>query len=394
MIQKKHLAFFMLGLGLVLAAGCLVYIPYDDDYSPRPRRSDDRYEGRHYGDIDTSFFYDYLSSYGIWVYNRPYGHVWIPRNVPYRWRPYTHGRWAWTDYGWTWVSVFEWGWVPFHYGRWGWDRDLGWFWVPGTVWAPAWVAWRWGGYYIGWAPLPPDAEFIVGIGIRRLPFDLPPNYWVFIDGRYFYHSYLDRYVLPYERNRAIINLTVVNTGIFVRNNRVINEGIDIDQVGRLTQTEVRKSQLRDADKPGRPLYEGDQVSIYKPSVKKNEMAQPKNVLEKRQAVERVSKQRLGEPEGRFSPDDAGYRLRKEQEREMRLLEESQDKEKAGLIKKFEEAQSKASSAVEKEKVEKEYEATVESLKKQHQEEKSEIKKRHQEDEEKPTKGKIRKKEGN
>src|SRR6185295_1873761 len=28
-------------------------------------------------------------------------------------------------------------------------------WIPGTLWSPAWVAWRQGRNYVAWAPLPP-----------------------------------------------------------------------------------------------------------------------------------------------------------------------------------------------------------------------------------------------
>ena len=76
------------------------------------------------------------------------------------WRPYEYGHWVYTDeWGWYWVSDDEeddWGWVTYHYGRWAFDRGLGWFWVPGDEWAPAWVDWRYGDDYVGWAPLPPD----------------------------------------------------------------------------------------------------------------------------------------------------------------------------------------------------------------------------------------------
>jgi hypothetical protein len=60
-----------------------------------------------------------------------------------------------TEYGWTWVSDWDWGWAPFHYGRWLTIGGYGWCWVPGTIWGPAWVSWRYGGGYAGWAPLPP-----------------------------------------------------------------------------------------------------------------------------------------------------------------------------------------------------------------------------------------------
>jgi hypothetical protein len=33
---------------------------------------------------------------------------------------------------------------------------LGWYWVPGNVWGPAWVSWASGGDYIGWCPLGHD----------------------------------------------------------------------------------------------------------------------------------------------------------------------------------------------------------------------------------------------
>ncbi len=62
-----------------------------------------------------------------------------------------HGYWALTDYGNTWVSDYPWGWAAFHYGRWHFDKYYGWEWIPGHVWGPAWVSWRHGGGYYGWA---------------------------------------------------------------------------------------------------------------------------------------------------------------------------------------------------------------------------------------------------
>ena len=75
-------------------------------------------------------------------------------------RPYnTGGHWVWTDeYGWMWASEYAWGWAPFHYGRWVFDDYYGWMWVPGYEWSPAWVEWRTGGDYFGWAPLGPGVS--------------------------------------------------------------------------------------------------------------------------------------------------------------------------------------------------------------------------------------------
>ena len=40
-------------------------------------------------------------------------------------------------------------------------EGTGWCWVPGYTWGPAWVSWRYGDGYCGWAPLPPDS--LVGV---------------------------------------------------------------------------------------------------------------------------------------------------------------------------------------------------------------------------------------
>jgi hypothetical protein len=97
-----------------------------------------------------------LTPYGSWIEVRSYGRCWRPMRVTVGWRPYCEGYWVWTDCGWFWVSEEPWAWACYHYGRWVLDPEIGWVWVPDIEWAPAWVSWRVGGGYIGWAPLPPS----------------------------------------------------------------------------------------------------------------------------------------------------------------------------------------------------------------------------------------------
>ncbi len=106
-------------------------------------------------------FYDALSPYGRWYPHTVYGQVWVPSRsyVQTGWRPYTHGHWEYSEWGWTWVSYHPFGWATSHYGRWYYDSSLGWVWVPGTRWSPAWVTWRTGGGYVGWAPMPPGSYY-------------------------------------------------------------------------------------------------------------------------------------------------------------------------------------------------------------------------------------------
>ncbi|HEV7517877.1 MAG TPA: DUF6600 domain-containing protein, partial [Thermoanaerobaculia bacterium] len=116
--------------------------------------------------VDVGFFYDDLAPYGNWV-DRPHrGWCWVPRHTSHRhWRPYQYGHWTLTDYGWTWVSDEPYGWATYHYGRWYDDPDYGWEWIPGNEWGPAWVSWQEGHDYVGWAPLPPSAEFRGNYGV-------------------------------------------------------------------------------------------------------------------------------------------------------------------------------------------------------------------------------------
>jgi hypothetical protein len=129
-------------------------IDYDVSYDDAVAQTyDDGYDPQAY-----TQFQDALAPYGQWTDDDLYGRVWQPsvEIAGQDFSPYaTGGHWALTEYGWTWISDFDWGWAPFHYGRWLVVADRGWCWLPGTLWGPGWVTWRAGGGYVGWSPLPP-----------------------------------------------------------------------------------------------------------------------------------------------------------------------------------------------------------------------------------------------
>src|SRR5438105_2416080 len=60
-----------------------------------------------------STFYTKLDPYGAWFETSDYGYVWQPREAERSrsWRPYTSGRWVYTDAGWTWISEEPFGWA-------------------------------------------------------------------------------------------------------------------------------------------------------------------------------------------------------------------------------------------------------------------------------------------
>jgi hypothetical protein len=118
--------------------------------------------------VSFGVFYSSLTPYGEWISIGADVYGWRPHHVAAGWRPYTVGRWIWTDDGWYWASDEPWGWAAYHYGRWHYDDYYGWIWIPGYDWAPAWVEWRYGGDYVGWAPLGPYAVVVRGLQARRL----------------------------------------------------------------------------------------------------------------------------------------------------------------------------------------------------------------------------------
>ena len=186
-------------------------------------------------------FYNELSPYGRWTSHPQYGSIWTPYNVDRDFQPYaTNGQWMMTEYGNTWVSDYDWGWAPFHYGRWFHDNFYGWAWVPDYQWGPAWVDWRSGGGYYGWAPLWPG----VRVGVS---FDIPFNFWVFVPQRYVYRPRVFGYCVYGNRYRNVYNQTTIINNYYRNDNRVYAYGPRRSEIERVTRGSVpvyRAEELR------------------------------------------------------------------------------------------------------------------------------------------------------
>ena len=202
-------------------------------------------------DVSIDFFYNNLSG-GNWIEVGDYGYGWQPdvATSDPNWRPYADGYWAYTDVGWTWVSYEDFGWATYHYGRWASLADYGWVWFPGSdlEWGPAWVSWRTGGDYVGWAPLPPRGPGIVyaggPIGGRvDIEFDIGPAYYNFIDARFIGEPVLRDRIFPYSQNVTYIDHTVNVTNITVQNNVVYNYGPDYNTLSSYSSRPIQRLKL-------------------------------------------------------------------------------------------------------------------------------------------------------
>ena len=255
-------------------------------------------------DASIDFIYDNLSG-GNWIEAEGYGYGWQPDvavSDP-NWRPYTDGYWAYTDYGWTWISYEDFGWATYHYGRWANLGDYGWVWFLGSDldWGPAWVSWRTGGDYIGWAPLPPRGPGVVyegqPIGARvDIEYDIGPQYYNFCDVRFIGEPVLRDRIFPPTQNITYITNTVNVTNISVQNNVVYNYGPDYNVVSsystrpiqRLTVEREAATNLSVAAKSGAlTKVQGNKLMVaappkltkaaptVKPPAVKTKIAQPK-----------------------------------------------------------------------------------------------------------------------
>jgi hypothetical protein len=183
-----------------------------------------------------SDFYQPLQPYGSWIDVPGYGRCWTPSGVDPDWHPYTDGHWQRTDAGWYWVSDEPWGWATCHYGRWHRDESIGWVWIPQTQWAPAWVAWREGGGYTGWAPLPPEARVRADGTFDNRDEIIDPRSFAFVEKSRMLEPQRHHDVIV--NNTTIINKTVNITKIVVVNKIIINEGPRPDTVAQATGRKI------------------------------------------------------------------------------------------------------------------------------------------------------------
>jgi uncharacterized protein YraI len=275
--------------------------PYwDANYRGRPFYGDrDRWGGGSpYGEGATNrgAFYNRLAPYGNWIWLQGQ-YVWVPQNVGPHWRPYTVGRWVFTDrYGWMWSSNEPFGWATYHYGRWGFSNRVGWFWVPGNRWAPAWVSWRKSNDYLAWAPLPP--AFDEGVSIEVNARGVPDYYWQVVPNRDFLSDDLPRRIVR-DKNRfnPILRETQPLGNVTINNNNVVvNNVVNPTYVEEKTNEKVvvhKVEHTKDEKSAGK--VEGAAIEIFQPTAEKatEPVAPPKPKQIEEVAAESKTKEQGG-----------------------------------------------------------------------------------------------------
>ncbi len=220
--------------------------------------------------VSFDFFYSSLRPYGNWIEIDFDVYAWKPDRIARDWRPYAHGRWSWTSYGWYWDSYEPFGWATYHYGRWYLDDYYGWIWIPDYEWGSAWVEWRYDDDYIGWAPLPPYAQFRINFGIHfSVSWHSNYTHWSFVPYRRFCDHRINIYIIDNLRSYAIFDRTKYRTNYFMERNRIVNGGIDRSFVERKAGYRIAQRDINEVNDYN--SYErtrdsrGDKIISYRPS---------------------------------------------------------------------------------------------------------------------------------
>lgn len=262
-------------------------------------------------DQDAAYFHQELSPYGRWILSEENQWYWQPTVAVgnLNWRPYwDQGHWIYTDQGWYWSSDYPWGWAAFHYGRWNLHPHHGWIWYPDREWAPAWVTWRMGGDYCGWAPLPQYSHYdYAGGGLSFHGRHVEASFGFGLAWNQFNFSYLremgDRprarfrneadarkiYSQTTVINNYSVSKTVVNNET---HSRIVNRGIDPGRVAALRGKPVETVKIQDRRTPS-PTRVPERVDartktleVYRPKLP--EPSKPLRVLPVAASVPRTS----------------------------------------------------------------------------------------------------------
>jgi len=219
-------------------------------------------------------FYNDLTPYGDWEYVGNYGQCWVPHHRTRSWRPYTVGYWVDTEYGWMWISQDPWGDIPYHYGRWAFAPGYGYVWVPDDdmIWAPAWVSWRYSDSYVGWAPLPPSADWGgsgFSIDISLVDRSINRSSWCFAPTRSFGTERVRYSILPPTQNVTIYASTRNVTRYTTYNGVPTERGLRPELIERATGRRIQRYQVTDTRSPARmtrSAIRGRSIEVYRPRI--------------------------------------------------------------------------------------------------------------------------------
>jgi hypothetical protein len=181
--------------------------------------------------------------------------------------PYSNGQWINTDAGWYFKAPTPAEETVSHYGRWVNSPTAGWLWVPGRVWAPAWVDWKQNDEYVSWAPLPPSVYLVNDI--MGVP-SIDENNYVIVERKHFVDPEVYRYKNLYHDNgnRILISEFTGTNGIVIVNNSIINRGPDVNVIQTIYGRNIELVKIKHVKNFNSVKYLDNEYNVFTPEFKR------------------------------------------------------------------------------------------------------------------------------
>lgn len=174
--------------------------------------------------------------------------------------PYSNGQWVNTDQGWYFQAATPYEETTSHYGRWAMTPDMGWVWVPGRVWSPAWVEMRENNDYVAWTPIPPSVYFVNNV--FTVPVIEDADRYVVVEKRYFVEPTIYKYMYLENKNKIMIKEMTKTNGIMVMNKTIINKGPELTSIETITGKKIEMVKIKRVDAPGDVKYTSNEFYVY------------------------------------------------------------------------------------------------------------------------------------
>lgn len=282
--------------------------------------------------------------------------------------PYNNGQWIYTDEGWYFKANTPQEELTSHYGRWTQDEELGWIWLPGKTYSPAWVDWRQNDDYVAWAPVTPG-KYIENDAVKID--DINENRYTIVEKKHLIEPSVYKYRYQYveNKNKIMIKEMTKTDGIIIKDKKVINKGPDVTDIEKKSGKKIEQIKINKVNKKEEAGLKGNSINVFVPELKKSK---------------ELKKEPVTKPEKLVSYKDA-KKITKEEKEQMKA-EDKQSKQEEKELKKQEKQEEKQQKKEEKQQ-EKE-------IKKQDKQEKKETKKedKQQKKDDKQVKEKDKKKQ--
>ncbi len=181
--------------------------------------------------------------------------------------PYSNGKWVNTNAGWYFKANTPAEETTSHYGRWVNSPTAGWLWVPGRVWAPAWVDWRQNDTYVSWAPLPPSVYMVNGSMSSHV---IDNSNYVVVEKRYFLEPNVYSYNTIYYENteRSIVSDLASVIGLVLVDNLLINRGPEVSIIQTIYGRNIELVSIQQVRSYSEVRYTDREYYVYHPGFKR------------------------------------------------------------------------------------------------------------------------------